>query len=482
MRMIVRGARLYAGDGQVAAGPADVLVEDGRIARVVPYAEPHEDPHEGRYEEPPPGPDGLPGARHGTDGLAEARTDSRTRVIEAYGALLAPPFVEPHIHLDTALTAGEPRWNASGTLWEGIACWSERKETLTREDVVDRATEVLRWQAAQGVLHVRTHCDVTVPRLPPGGAPRLLALDALAEVRDRVRDVIGLQIVAFPQEGIRSFPDGERLMTEAVRRGADVVGAIPHFEDTREDGVESLRFAFALAEREGLRVDAHCDEIDDEQSRFVEVLATLALRSGLRDRATASHTTAMGSYNGAYSYKLRRILARSGIGLVCNPFANLGLQGRFDAYPKRRGLTQVKEMLAAGVNVAFGHDDVMDPWNPLGTGSPLQTALTGVYAAQLTGAEEIATAFAMVTDRAARVLGLGEEYGIAEGRPANFVLLPAGSPFDAVRRQVRPRYVVARGRVVAETPYQATRLDWPGEEGEMIDFVRRRDAAAWQRL
>ncbi|MFJ7155182.1 cytosine deaminase [Streptomyces sp. NPDC101118] len=462
MRMIVRDARLYAGDGEVAPGRADVLVEDGRIARVVPY------------EEPPPGTDGDAGTGPGTDALAEARTDARTRVVDAHGALLAPPFVEPHIHLDTALTAGEPRWNASGTLWEGIACWSERKETLTREDVVDRATEVLRWQAAQGVLHVRTHCDVT--------DGRLLALDALAEVRDRVRDVIGLQIVAFPQEGIRSFPDGERLMTEAVRRGADVVGAIPHFEDTREDGVESLRFAFALAEREGLRVDAHCDEIDDEQSRFVEVLATLALRSGLRGRATASHTTAMGSYNGAYSYKLQRILARSGISLVCNPFANLGLQGRFDAYPRRRGLTQVKEMLAAGVNVAFGHDDVMDPWNPLGTGSPLQTALTGVYAAQLTGTDEIATAFAMVTDRAARVLGLGEEYGIAEGRPANFVLLPAGSPFDAVRRQVRPRYVVARGRVVAETPYQATRLDWPGEEGEMIDFVRRRDAAAWQRL
>ncbi|MFI8102695.1 cytosine deaminase [Streptomyces sp. NPDC086023] len=462
MRMIVRGARLYAGDGRVAPGRADVLVEDGRIVRVAGYGE------------PPPGTDGGAAPGPGTDAFAEARTDARTRVIDAYGALLAPPFAEPHIHLDTALTAGEPRWNASGTLWEGIACWSERKETLTREDVVDRATEVLRWQAAQGVLHVRTHCDVT--------DGRLLALDALAEVRDRVRDVIGLQIVAFPQEGIRSFPDGERLMTEAVRRGADVVGAIPHFEDTREDGVESLRFAFALAEREGLRVDAHCDEIDDEQSRFVEVLATLALRSGLRDRATASHTTAMGSYNGAYSYKLRRILARSGISLVCNPFANLGLQGRFDAYPKRRGLTQVKEMLAAGVNVAFGHDDVMDPWNPLGTGSPLQTALTGVYAAQLTGTDEIATAFAMVTDRAARVLGLGEEYGIAEGRPANFVLLPAGSPFDAVRRQVRPRYVVARGRVVAETPYQATRLDWPGEEGEMIDFVRRRDAAAWQRL
>ncbi|MFF5448968.1 cytosine deaminase [Streptomyces sp. NPDC012888] len=434
MLMLVRGARLYAGDGRVAPGLVDVEVaEGGHVARVVPYDDQREPASTGR-------------------------------LIEAHGDLLSPPFVEPHIHLDTALTVGEPRPNASGTLWEGIARWSERKRTLTREDVIGRATEVLRWQAANGVLHVRTHCDVT--------DERLVALDALAEVRDRVRDVMTLQIVAFPQEGIVSFPGGERLLTEAVARGADVVGAIPHFEDTREDGVASLRTAFELAERHGLRVDAHCDEIDDEQSRFVEVLATLALRSGLRDRATASHTTAMGSYNGAYSYKLQRLLARSGINLVANPFANLGLQGRFDGYPKRRGLTQVKEMLAAGVNVAFGHDDVMDPWNPLGTADPLQTALVGLYAAQLTGAEEIPTAYSMITDRAAAVLGIGEEYGLRPGCPADFVLLPAGSPAEAVRRQVRPRYVVSRGRVVAETPAAPTRLAWPGEAPVDVDFTR----------
>lgn len=297
MRMIVRGARVQGTEGRV-----DVEVgEDGRIARVVPCDDQKEPPATGV-------------------------------LIEAHGGLLSPPFVEPHIHLDTALTAGDPRPNASGTLWEGIARWGERKRTLTREDVVARATEVLRWQAAQGVLHVRTHCDTT--------DPALTALDALAEVRDRVRDVMTLQIVAFPQEGIVSFPDGEALLREAVRHGADVVGAIPHFEDTREDGIASLGTAFALAEEYGLRVDAHCDEIDDDQSRFVEVLATLALRSGLRERATASHTTAMGSYGGAYSFKLQRLLARSGINLVSNPFANLNLQGRFDAYPKRRGLTR----------------------------------------------------------------------------------------------------------------------------------------------
>ncbi|MGW9210427.1 cytosine deaminase [Embleya sp. NPDC055664] len=406
-----------------------------------------------------------------TDGIVTDITPAGTRavaptgqVVDAAGALATPPYVEPHIHLDTALTAGQPRWNTSGTLWEGIERWSERKAMLTREDVLARAEQVLRWQVAHGVLHVRSHCDVT--------DPELTALHALIELRERVRDVLDLQVVAFPQEGIVSFDGGEALMERAVAAGVDVIGAIPHFEDTREDGVRSLEIAFELAERHGLMVDVHCDEIDDEQSRFVEVVATLARRGGLGSRVTASHTTAMGSYNGAYSRKLRRIVARSGINLVSNPMVNLTLQGRFDDYPKRRGLTQVKEMLAAGVNVAFGHDDVMDPWFPLGTANPIQVAHAGILAAQLSGQTEIDEAFAMVTTRAAGVLDLGEQYGIAIGRPANFLLLRADSPFDVLRRQVRPSHVIARGRVVAETPAAPTRLMWPGREAEEVDFGR----------
>ncbi len=389
--------------------------------------------------------------------------------IDAAGALVRPPFVEPHIHLDATLTAGQPRFNASGTLWEGIAVWSERKATVTREDVIDRAEQVLRWQAAQGVLAVRSHCDVT--------DPDLTALDALLELRDRVRDVMTLQVVAFPQEGIVSFPRGAELLEEAVRRGADVVGAIPHFEDTREDGVRSLEIALDIAQRYDRPVDAHCDEIDDEQSRFVEVLATLAMRTGLRDRVTASHTTAMGSYTGAYAFKLERLLGRAGIHLVSNPMVNLALQGRFDSYPKRRGLTRVKEMLAAGVNVAFGSDDVMDPWFPLGTGSPMLLAHTGVVAAQLTGQAEIAETFEMVSGRAARVLGLGESYGVQPGRPADLVVLPASSRMDAVRRQVTPLWVVARGAVVAERALAPVSLQWLGRPHD-VDFVRDADAAA----
>jgi cytosine/creatinine deaminase len=280
-----------------------------------------------------------------------------------------------------------------------------------------------------------------------------------------------LQLVAFPQEGICSFPNGEDLVTEAARRGVDVIGAIPHFEDTREDGVRSVEIAVDLAERHGLRVDAHCDEIDDEQSRFVEVLATQAARSGLRERVTASHTTAMGSYNPAYSYKLHRILARSGINMVSNPMVSLHLQGRFDDYPKRRGLTQVKELLAAGVNVAFGHDDVMDPWYPLGTANPLQVAHVGTHATQMLSRDEIAETFRMVTTRAAAVLGLGDEYGVRAGAAASFLLLPATDGYDAVRRQVRPTHVVAHGRVVATTPPTVTSLRWPGEDAAEVTFT-----------
>jgi cytosine deaminase len=395
-------------------------------------------------------------------------------VIEAGGAMASAPYVEPHVHLDTTLTAGQPRWNLSGTLWEGIAAWSERKTTLTRDDVISRAEEVLRWQVANGVLHVRSHVDVT--------DPDFVALEALAEVRDQVAGVVNMQLVAFPQEGICSFPDGERLMRESVIRGADVVGAIPHFEDTREDGVRSLEIAVGIAVEHGLLVDAHCDEIDDEQSRFVEVLATLAARSGMRERVTASHTTAMGSYNPAYSYKLERIISRSGISMVSNPLVSLHLQGRFDDYPKRRGLTRVKEMLTAGVNVAFGHDDLMDPWYPLGTANPVQVALVGAHATQMMSPAEIAECFAMVTSRAAAVLGLGDAYGISVGRPASLLLLPATDAFDVIRRQVRPSHVIAHGKVVAQTPPSVTTLTWPGRKAEAVDFVRSGDAAAagWQ--
>jgi cytosine deaminase len=441
MQLVIRNGRLHKAGSDVNE-LVDLLVDDGRFVSI---------------EKP---------------GVTVADV---AQEIDVKGAMVSPPYVEPHVHMDTCLTAGEPRWNESGTLWEGIACWSERKATLTHDDVVARVNEVLRWQVANGVLHVRSHVDTT--------DPTLIALDALLEVRDDVRDVVNLQLVAFPQEGIVSFPDGDKLIAEAARRGVDAIGAIPHFEDTRDYGIRSLEIAVETAHDAGLLIDVHCDEIDDEQSRFVEVLAAHAMRTGMGSRITASHTTAMGSYNAAYSYKLQRILSRAGINLVCNPMVNLHLGGRFDAYPKRRGLTQVKEMLGAGVNVAFGHDDVMDPWFPMGTANPLQVAHVGALATQMTSPAQITECFEMVTTRAAKTLSLGDSYGIEAGRPASLIVLPATDPFDAIRRQVRPWYVIANGRVVAETPPVAANLTWPGEAPTKIDFVRQSDLnkATWPR-
>lgn len=383
--------------------------------------------------------------------------------IDAMSCFVTPPFVESHIHLDTALTAGEPRWNESGTLFEGIERWSERKTMLTEDDVVRRATKAIEWEVAHGVLHIRSHVDVC--------DPRLTAMRAMIKVKQLMAPFVDIQLVAFPQDGILSSEAGPVQMEEAVRLGADAVGAIPHYELTREDGVESLKITVGLAEKYGRLVDVHCDEIDDEQSRFVEVLSALALRTGLRDRVTASHTTAMHSYGGAYASKLLRFCARSGMNFVANPLVNIHLQGRFDTYPKRRGVTRIKEMAAMGINVSLGHDDILDPWYPMGCGSMLDVAHMAVHVAQMTGRDEMRTVFHMVTDAGARTLHLGELYGITVGNPANLVLLDAVDESDALRRQSVARVVISKGRVVARTTPSVTTVSL-GESSHSVDYVR----------
>ncbi|MGG6136769.1 cytosine deaminase [Pantoea allii] len=362
--------------------------------------------------------------------------------LDAEGGLALAPFIEPHIHLDTTQTAGEPAWNQSGTLFEGIERWAERKALLSHEDVKRRAMQTLKWQIANGIQCVRTHVDVS--------DPTLTALKAMLELKAEMAPWITLQIVAFPQEGILSYPNGEALLEEALRLGADVVGAIPHFEFTREYGVESLHKTFALANRYDRLVDVHCDEIDDEQSRFVETVAALAHRDGMGARVTASHTTAMHSYNGAYTSRLFRLLKLSGINFVANPLVNIHLQGRFDSYPKRRGITRVKELLEADINVCFGHDDVFDPWYPLGTGNMLQVLHMGLHVCQLMGYEQINAGLDLITHNSARTMNLSG-YGIQRGHDASLIILPAENGFDAVRRQVPVRYSLRRGNVIAAT-------------------------------
>ncbi|PAD34282.1 cytosine deaminase [Terribacillus saccharophilus] len=389
----------------------------------------------------------------------EANRDEQ--IMDVQGNLVLPPFIEPHIHLDTTLTAGEPNWNESGTLFEGIQRWAERKELLTLEDVKTRAKQALKWQIAQGIQHVRTHVDVT--------DPELTALKALLEVKEEMASYVDLQLVAFPQEGILSYPNGEELLEESLRMGADVVGGIPHYEFTREYGVESLQTAFRLAEKYDRLVDIHCDEIDDEQSRFVEVVAAEAHRYGMGERVTASHTTAMGSYNDAYTSKLFRLLKLSNINMVANPLVNIHLQGRFDTYPKRRGITRVKELQEAGINVSFGHDDIFDPWYPLGTGNMLQVLHMGIHVTQLMGYDQIVNSIDMITANSARTLHIEEKYGIEEGKPANLIVLEAENEYEAIRKQAAVLYSVRNGEVIAETKPRETTLTF-GEKVENVTF------------
>ncbi|WP_392454303.1 cytosine deaminase [Edwardsiella piscicida] len=381
--------------------------------------------------------------------------------LDAQQGLVVPPFVEPHIHLDTTQTAGQPAWNQSGTLFEGIERWAERKAQLTHDDVKQRAWQTLKWQIANGIQYVRSHVDVS--------DPSLTALKAMLEVRQEVAPWVDLQLVAFPQEGILSYPNGEALLEEALRLGADVVGAIPHFEFTREYGVESLHKTFALAARYDRLIDVHCDEIDDEQSRFVETVAALAHREGMGARVTASHTTAMHSYNGAYTSRLFRLLKMSQINFVANPLVNIHLQGRFDDYPKRRGVTRVKEMLQAGINVCFGHDDVFDPWYPLGTANMLQVLHMGLHVCQLMGYAQIDEGLALIGSHSAKTLSL-QGYGVAPGYRASLLVLPAESGFDAVRRQVPVRYSLRDGRLIAETRPAQSQIYL--RQAEIVDFRR----------
>ena len=396
------------------------------------------------------------------DGLISEPEPEARHVLELNGALVTPALVEPHIHLDAVLTVGEPRHNQTGSLFEGIEIWAERVKQLTVEDVKRRVRTVLRWQLANGVQFVRSHVDVC--------DPQLRAVQALTELREEIGDQMTLQLVAFPQQGIMSFDGGEDLMRRAVDMGVDVVGAIPHFELTREYGERSIKFAFALAAEKGLRVDVHCDETDDDQSRFIEVMAAETIRLGMGGRVTASHTTAMHSYNNAYAYRLINNLKRAQMHMVTNPLDNSTLQGRFDSYPIRRGHTRVKELLTAGINVCIGHDSVMDPWYPLGYGDPLQAAFVLAHYGQMSGHGELRTLMDMITWNAASALGL-EGYGVLPGCRADLCVFAAPNEIDAIRL-VAPRTTVLRGgKIVARTEAARTTVIWDDRE-EPVDFLK----------
>jgi cytosine deaminase len=385
--------------------------------------------------------------------------------IDAAGSLVTPPFVDPHFHMDATLSYGLPRVNASGTLLEGIALWGELKPQLTQEALIERAMQYCDWAVARGLLAIRSHVDVC--------DSRLLAVEALVEVKRRVAPYLDLQLVAFPQDGVLRSPGAFDSLKRSIAMGVDVVGGIPHFERTMADGAQSVRMLCEYAAEQGLRVDMHCDESDDPMSRHVETLAAETHRLGLHGRVTGSHLTSMHSMDNYYVSKLLPLMAEAQLNVVSNPLINITLQGRHDTYPKRRGMTRVPEMMAAGINVAFGHDCVMDPWYSLGSGDMLEVAHMGLHVAQMTGVEGMHACFDAVTVNGARILGL-DDYGVARGCAANLVLLDARNPVEAIRLRAARLAVVSRGKVVSRAPAARAALTLEGRPSE-VDFKLHRD-------
>jgi len=414
----------------------------------------------------------LPDGRSGVDiGIAGGRIvaveaalpGAAGEVLDAAGQLVTPPFVDAHFHMDATLSYGLPRVNQSGTLLEGIALWGELKPQLTQEALVERALAYCDWAVAKGLLAIRSHVDVC--------DPRLLAVEALLHVKEKVRPYLDLQLVAFPQDGVLRAPGALDNLIRALDMGVDVVGGIPHFERTMADGAESVRILCELAAERGLPVDMHCDESDDPLSRHIETLALHTQRLGLGGRVAGSHLTSMHSMDNYYVSKLLPLIAEAGVAAIANPLINITLQGRHDTYPKRRGMTRVPELLAAGVPVAFGHDCVMDPWYSLGSGDMLEVAAMGLHVAQMTSQDGMRACFKAVTETPAQILGLAG-YGLAPGCCADLVLLQARDPIEALRLRATRLLVLRAGKVVAASPATVTTLNLPGRP-EQIDFVRR---------
>ena len=385
--------------------------------------------------------------------LQPALEAQAAHTLDAGGQLVSPPFVDAHFHMDSTLSYGVPRVNESGTLLEGIALWGELKPQLTQDAIVERALAYCDWAVAKGLLAIRSHVDVC--------DPRLLAVEALLHVRERVKPYLDLQLVAFPQDGVLRSPGAKDNLKRALDMGVDVVGGIPHFERTAGDGAESVKWLCELAAERGLRVDMHCDESDDPQSRHIETLAFHAQRLGLQGRVAGSHLTSMHSMDNYYVSKLLPLVREAGVAAIANPLINITLQGRHDTYPKRRGMTRVPELLAAGVEVAFGHDCVLDPWYGLGSADMLEVAHMGLHVAQMTGRAAMGRCFEAVTTAPARILGLAG-YGVEVGARADLVLLQARDPVEAIRLRATRLMVMKAGQVVARTPAATAVLNLPG--------------------
>ena len=420
--MIIRGATLPDGRANI-----DIGIQDGKITAVEPNLQ------------------------------GEAG-----EVIDATGRLVTPPFADAHVHMDSTLSLGLPRLNESGTLLEGIALWGELKPHLTVEAIYERAKKLCLWSIARGTLAIRSHVDIC--------DDRLLAVEALTRLRHDMRPYLDIQLVAFPQDGYLRSPNSVINLQRALDMGVDVIGGIPHFERTMEEGAQSVKALMRIAAERGTRVDMHCDETDDPLSRHIETLAAETVRHGMQGRVAGSHLTSMHSMDNYYVSKLIPLIAEAGVGAIANPLINITLQGRHDTYPKRRGMTRVKELMAAGVPVAFGHDCVMDPWYSFGSHDMLEVASMGLHVGQLTSVADIKACFAAVTETPAKILGL-QNYGVAPGCDANLVVLQAADAFEAIRISAERLYVIRHGKIIAQAAPRESRVRIEGAE-IAVDFTR----------
>ncbi len=379
-------------------------------------------------------------------------TAKAKQTLDAGDQLVSPPFVDPHFHLDATLSLGRPRMNTSGTLLEGIALWGELKPLQTVDEIIERALRYCDIAVSMGIGAIRSHVDVCDDDLK--------GVTALLEVREQVKEYIDLQLVAFPQDGVFRDSNAMGNTLQALDMGVDVVGGIPHFERTMDEGKRSVTALCEIAAERGLMIDMHCDESDDPLSRHVETLAYETTRLGLQGRVTGSHLTSMHSMDNYYVSKLIPLMAEAELNVIPNPAINIMLQGRHDNYPKRRGMTRVRELRDAGLCVGFGQDCMMDPWYSLGRADMLDVALIGLHVGQLSSRADMAWCFDAVTQNSAQIMGL-QGYGVAKGCDANLVIFEAKDSIEAIRLRATRLHVIRKGKVIAQTPPSVTRLDLP---------------------
>lgn len=385
--------------------------------------------------------------------------------IDATGRLVSPAFCDPHFHMDATLSLGKPRMNVSGTLLEGISLWGELRPLLTKEELVDRALRYCDLAVSQGLLFIRSHVDTS--------DPRLVTAEAMLEVREKVSPYIELQLVAFPQDGYFRAKDGVAALSKALDMGIDIIGGIPHFERTMDDGRLSVEALCRIAADRGLPVDMHCDETDDPMSRHIETLAAQTIRFGLEGRVAGSHLTSMHSMDNYYVSKLIPLMAEAQINVIPNPLINIMLQGRHDTYPKRRGMTRVRELMDAGLNVSFGQDCAMDPWYSMGSADMLEVAHMAIHVAQMAGIEDKKRVFEAITVNSARTMGL-EDYGLEIGCNADLVVLQAEDVAEALRLKPTRLYVLKAGKIVSQTAPRISELSLDGRPNSIDsgrDFV-----------